>query len=316
MAGSFKKIDYRLRPAKHAERVMLCDLFRRMRFAPPEDYQYVGFGSVAFIDFRLVHRNLGIREMISIEETSDENEQDRFGRNKPYAGLALHFGHSSEILPTLNFQKKSIVWLDYDGLLTRSMATDMAIVAENLTSGSFIGATFTSDFPTVGDRRTDELARLKGQFPEYVPDDTRPQAFDGGRIGEFGRTTLGSLLEQALANADAGKPPEQARRAHQVCFFRYSDGAPMVTVGWIVAAVGDQALLEASHLSALPFFRDGAAAFRIKIPLVTPHEVREMERRLPEWADADDLNWIPESERTAFYGIYRYLPHFAAMEPT
>src|ERR1700712_3390037 len=76
LAGSFKKIDYRLRPAKHAERVMLCDLFRRMRFSPPETYQYVGFGSVAFIDFRLVHRTLGIRQMISIEETSDENEQD------------------------------------------------------------------------------------------------------------------------------------------------------------------------------------------------------------------------------------------------
>jgi len=253
--------------------------------------------------------------MISIEATDDESEQDRFGRNKPYDGLVLHFGHSSTVLPTLDFKKKSIVWLDYDGLIARSMATDMAIIAENIASGSFLGITFTSDFPSEGDRRTDELARLKGQFPAYVPDDTRAQAFDGGRIGEFGRSTLGSLLEQALADADAGKPPEQTRRAHQVCFFRYSDGAPMVTVGWIIVAQSDQGLLEASHLSALPFFRTGNEAFRIKIPLVTPHEVREMERRLPEWADAADLNWIPASERTAFYGIYRYLPHFAAMEP-
>lgn len=61
MAGSFNKIDYRLRPAKHAERVMLCDLLRRMRFSSLESYQYVGFGSVAFVDFRMIHRALGIK---------------------------------------------------------------------------------------------------------------------------------------------------------------------------------------------------------------------------------------------------------------
>ena len=70
MPGTFKKIDYRLRPAKHAERVMLVDLFRRMRFAPIETYQYIGFGSVAFVDFRMVHKELGIKGLVSIEVIS------------------------------------------------------------------------------------------------------------------------------------------------------------------------------------------------------------------------------------------------------
>ena len=52
MSRSFERIDYSLRPAKHAERRMLCDVFRRLKpFGPVEDYVYVGFGSVWFSDF-------------------------------------------------------------------------------------------------------------------------------------------------------------------------------------------------------------------------------------------------------------------------
>lgn len=61
-------VGYSLRPAKHVERRILCDAFRRRsKFASVESYQYVGFGSVWFSDFSLFHRQLGIGKMISIE---------------------------------------------------------------------------------------------------------------------------------------------------------------------------------------------------------------------------------------------------------
>ena len=63
MVDSFRRIDYSLRPAKHAERRMLCDVFRRLtHFQPVETYCYVGFGSVWFSDFVLFHRALGVSE--------------------------------------------------------------------------------------------------------------------------------------------------------------------------------------------------------------------------------------------------------------
>lgn len=316
MAGSFNKIDYRLRPAKHAERVMLCDLLRRMRFASLESYQYVGFGSVAFVDFRMIHRALGIKEMLSIEGSDDDAEQERFRKNKPYDGLKLEFGNSSSVLPNIDFEKKSIVWLDYDDLLTRSMATDLGIVARNIVSGSFLGVTFTADFPADRATRDGALDRLKAQFPEFVPEDAKAGQFVGPGIAEFGRATLGALLGKALEDADAGRPSDQKRQAIQVCFFRYADGAPMATVGWIVVAAADLDAFEASNLQALPFYRSGSDSFRIRMPLVTPYEIREMERTLPDLDAAANLNWIPLKERKAFGDIYRYLPHFAVMEPT
>lgn len=254
--------------------------------------------------------------MLSIEGSDDEDEQERFRKNKPYDGLRLEFGHSSTVLPNIDFEKKSIVWLDYDGLLARSMATDLGIVARNVVSGSFLGVTFTADFPAVRANRDTALDRLKAQFPEFVPEDAKAAQFIGPGIAEFGRATLGALLEKALEDADAGRPPDQKRQAIQVCFFRYADGAPMATVGWIVVAAADLDAFEASNLQALPFYRNGAESFRIRMPLVTPYEIREMERTLPDLDAAASLNWIPLKERQAFGDIYRYLPHFAVMEPT
>ena len=68
MTASFRKIDYRVRPAKHAERMMMCEAFARLgAFDELPSYQYVGLGSVYFVDFLLFHRILGIRDMVNIE---------------------------------------------------------------------------------------------------------------------------------------------------------------------------------------------------------------------------------------------------------
>lgn len=315
MAGSFKKIDYRLRPAKHAERVMLLDLFKRMRFAPIETYQYVGLGSVAFVDFRMVHKMLGIKDLISIEDTVDRDEQTRFNHNNPYAGLKLHFGNSSAVLPTLDLSKRSLAWLDYDGALARSMANDLATLGRRVPSGSFLCVTFTTAFPTKAAERKKELKRLKENFPDFLPDDTKAQAFDGAKYAEFGRSALGAILEKAVIDADAGETDALKKRSvKQLCFFKYRDGAPMVTIGWLVVAAGEMASFEACHFEALPFVRMAAVPFKVAIPLVTPMEVREMERRLPDLAGAADLDWIPTNERRSFGSVYRYLPQFSVVE--
>lgn len=294
---------------------MMVELYRSMRFLPVSEYQYVSFGSVAFIDFRMVYRSLGISDMISIEGTNEEDAKIRFGHNKPFAGIDLRFGHSSAVLPTLDFTKPSIVWLDYDGHLARSMANDVATVARDAASGTFIGVTFSRYFPTDDDERAQYMTRLKEEFSEFVPDDAKPVDFDGVKLGEFGRATLGALLSAALSSADAGKPANQKRTAFQVCNFRYRDGAPMVTVGWIVVADGDIEKLLDSRLHDLPFYRDGPGAFTIKAPIITPFEVREMEKHLPDEGSVHQLSWIPEPDRSNFLRIYRYLPHFAVLEP-
>lgn len=315
MTGTFAKIDYRLRPAKHAERSMLIDLFKRLRFGPIERYQYVGFGSVAFVDFRMVHRSLGIRKLISIEAAEDASDQERFKRNKPFANIDLHFGHSKAVLPTLDFKCRSLVWLDYDNTATRSMANDIGTVARDALSGTFIGFTFTNEFP-IGKKAAETAVKwLREGFHEYVAVDAKPLQFQGKAYAEFVRTTFGDLLDKALQDADAGKPDLlDHRRAVQVCFIKYKDGCEMATIGWLIVAVRDVTKLDECALEALPFHTPGKQPFRVSMPKVTPFEIREMELRLPAPEAATDLNWLPETERRIFSKNYRYLPTFAPVE--
>ncbi len=97
--SSYQGINYSLRPGKATERKMLCEAFRKLSFFRKlESYQYVGFGSTYFSDFSLFHKSLGLKNMISIEQ----NTQDcyRFEFNKPFKCIDLRLGHSNNILPT------------------------------------------------------------------------------------------------------------------------------------------------------------------------------------------------------------------------
>jgi hypothetical protein len=295
---------------------MLLDLYKHLRFGPLRDYQYVGFGSVAFVDFRMVHRAFGIDELHSIEGTEDTEEQIRFDKNKPYERIDLRFGHSSVVLPQLNFSRHSLVWLDYDNAARRSMANDLGTVAANAKSGTFVAITFTNIFPTGKAASKKAIQNLKDGFPEFVPHDAKAIDYQGPKYAEFVRSTFSALLETALSDADAGAPdPLEKRAAFQVCYFKYSDGAPMATVGWLIVSERDLPKLELCRLEALPFYRDGEKAFTISIPKVTPLEIREMERRLPSPDTCVELSWIPLEDRQKFARLYRYLPSFAPIEP-
>lgn len=194
-------------------------------------------------------------------------------------------------MPTLDLAKRSLVWLDYDGALSRSMANDLATVGRYAASGTFVGVTFAASFPTANPGRENELKRLKEEFPDSLADDTKPVTLDGAKFGEFGRSALGALLEKAVSNADAGEQDAgKIRSVRQICFFKYKDNAPMITIGWLVVAASDLPTFDACKFEALPFVRADTVPFVIKIPLVTPLEVREMERRLPDLATATDLD--------------------------
>jgi hypothetical protein len=141
MTASWRKIDYSLRPAKHAERRILSEIFRRLRpFRPVEDYQYVGMGSLWFADFSLFHRALGIRDMISIE-SSPGGSRERFEANKPFGCITVDYRKSSEVLPELKWDQPYFIWLDYDDPLSVEMLLDMQTVATHALSGTTLAVT-------------------------------------------------------------------------------------------------------------------------------------------------------------------------------
>src|SRR5438270_901328 len=86
---------------------------------------------------------------------------------------------SPRLMSTLDLCKRSLVWLDYDGALSRSMANDLATLGRQAPSGTFLGVTFTASFPITSPGRENELKRLKEEFPDFLADDTKSLALDG-----------------------------------------------------------------------------------------------------------------------------------------
>lgn len=316
MTESYRIIDYRIRPAKHAERHMLCDAMRRMRFAHLDDYQYVGFGSIAFVDFRLVHKLLGVNSMISIEDVdrTATTQQERFNQNAPFGCVKMMFGKSQTELPKIDFDKLSLVWLDYDNHISETMAADLRTVGRTVKAGSLVAVSFGGSMPAVGEPRKKEMARLQAEFPEQVTPATPSSTFDGSGYLSLGRTILTEALAKAIDDADAGKPAAVRRSARQILFISYRDGKQMATLAWLILDAGMEQAYEDGRFNALPFFSPSEKPFKIEVPLITPHEFRTLERAAPDFVEEKMPEWIPPAERKAFAASYRYLPHFGVFE--
>ncbi len=126
-------LNYEVRPCKFVERRMLLSAFMRIIPRFNVNYQYIGFGGLAFTDFKLFHRELHINTMYSIE--GGYNEQ-KLEFNKPYSCIKILCGDSSNMLSSIDLSKSSIIWLDYDGCLTMDVFRDLEQVMMKIPHGS------------------------------------------------------------------------------------------------------------------------------------------------------------------------------------
>lgn len=320
MSGSFKRIDYSLRPAKHAERRMLCDVFRRLRpFGRIEDYVYVGFGSLWFSDFILMHRALGIKSMISIEQSEDA--RDRIEDNKPFR-IPVDYRKSEEALPTLDWARKQFVWLDYDDPLAPGMLLDMRTVARRASSGTVLSVTvqcmkaneakYEIDAASGIPKDIDNFISVFGR--ERVKLGTKSDQLFGWQFGSLSRSILLQELvtELAVRNAASDGPRFDFKI---ICEIEYEDDAKMTTIVGIFYSADDLEIVNQCHFDGLDFLPVVAGPVRIKVPKLTAREFRKLESQLPLSEGVElELGTIPLSEARSFAKLYRYFPNFAVLE--
>ena len=232
MAPSYRLIDYRIRPSKYAERLMLCEAFRNLRFHVLNDYQYVGLGSIFFADFRLVHRSLGISRMISIEK--EENHRERFEWNKPYSSITLLFGNTAQCLSDIDFSVPTIIWLDYDGSLDRSVISDIRTVAHAASHGSVLVVTVNAHPRQIDANGSDMLNQVRAELgDERIPAETTLSSLRGWGLAKLYRQVGDSEIRDALSAANGVREGEAQVTYEQLFNFQYEDGARMATFGGV-----------------------------------------------------------------------------------
>lgn len=310
MAASYRAIDYRIRPAKHAERLMMVEAFRRLRFGSLESYQYIGLGSVYFSDFSLIHRTLGISTMISIER--EEHDRDRFESNIPFGCVQMLWGDTASELPKVDLQHRSIVWLDYDGRLDRSVLGDVAEVTRRAASGTVLAVTVQCRFDRGGgDGESGPVeALIEALGEERVPFDTNAKMLAGNGTGRVFRSIIAQEITNALEARNIGLAPLQCMQARQILNFRYEDGVRMMTVAFVLFDAGQLSHYQMCQFEQLAFHCDADDAFDIAIPKLTTREIKALECQMP-LSNLDDLilNAIPEKDARQYARIYRYFPN-------
>ena len=312
MASSYERINYSLRPAKNIQRKMLAAAFQRLSgFGRLKSYRYIGFGSTFFSDFSLFHKTLGIVDMLSIER--DVDRADRFESNKPFHCIEMDFRESNQALPSLDWNQKTILWLDYDDKLTSSVLTDVQFFCSNAPAASVIVVTVDAEPDAM---ESDRLELMRGRVgPAKLPQGTDAARLEGWELANISRSILTTEIRDTIRQRNGVLAGGFKLEYHQLFNFHYADGAKMTTVGGIICEEGQRPILDSCDFTNMDFVKTEAEPFHIEVPSLTFKELRLLDRILPF---GDLVNGappgVPEDDVDRYAKVYRYFPTFVDAE--
>lgn len=312
------EVNYRLRPGKSMARKMLVDLVRDIGYLVPlETYQYAGFGSLFFSDFRLIHQRLGIDRMTSIEKVWEA--EDRLDFNKPYDCIEIITKPSQDAIHALNWASPIILWLDYNGYLKRDHLThEIQKFFAEASLGSLLIITVRASPPHFGcDQEESELSHSEWIEEEFGPTEvpiTVEDPLDGPDLAEVYREIIDAKIRSDyLPNRDVRESDKEVEFEFLLDLI-YEDTSLMYTYGGILLSSDqvnefDEIGLRDKH----HFITGGECRYRIPQPNLTFSEIRHLEERMPGISEAVDPA-IPSDDVDDFREVYRYYPKFVETE--
>jgi hypothetical protein len=316
--ASYERIHYGLRPAKNVQRKMLVETFRRLsEFGAVGSYRYVGFGSTYFSDFSLFHKTLGIQNMVSIER--DIANRKRFEFNRPFNCIKIMFGDSSEILPSLSWSPRTILWLDYDGPLVPSMLADVRFFCTSAPVGSFIVVTVNAEPYELNQEagRLGELVKALGR--ERIPPEVKEQELAGWGTSRIFRRILMAEILATISERNGGLPNGHKMQYGPLFDFCYKDGDRMLTIGGLIFDESQKTIFAKCGFEQLEFLRSSpkpdSKPRLIEVPKLTYREIRHLDRQLPRPKSKRLTSpKVPLNDIKQYETNYRYFPTFAETE--
>lgn len=306
---SYLKVSYDLRPAKQVERRMIMDTLQILNGSgfPLRDYQYVGFGSIYFVDFVLFHKILGINKLISIE--ADKSITNRVKFNKPFDIIDIRMEYASDVIGKLDRDQKIILWLDYDTRLSESIINDITLATYTLCSGSIIIVTVDARPPENGDKPSDWQMYFEEQAEKFTDFNWTTENYTKNNLPK----TNSKILNNAIL---AGINGRTNINYFPLFNFLYSDSCPMLTIGGIIGNRSDKRMIRSCDFSNSNFLRMSIDSdpFPIKVPKITKKERLYLDNKMPlkdGWKPKHfELN---EEDIKNYNEIYRYYPTFAEL---
>ena len=291
-----------------------------------ENYRYIGFGSPYFADFTLFHKNLGITDLVSIEK--EVAKKPRFEFNIPFAGIQMHYGESETILPNIElYEKKNIVWLDYDDKISNYMFSDINTFFSNTVPGSFfiISVNVEEDFMkpseneenkiTLKEYRLNELNNRIGK--ERLPNEFKELNMTTKNLSMVVYEMIRRQIITSLKNRNGNSKDKVS--FNQVFNFTYKDNATILTVGGIVFNKAQNVAVKKMTFNKFTFFSNTHESYKIQSPNLTFREIKALDKALPDSLETvngkfqnkklQNIPLIPTDIKN-YAKVYRYYPNF------
>lgn len=300
-----KKIDYSMRPSKYVERKMFADLFRKMfNFDVVDNYQYIGFGSIYFRDFITFHKELNIKNMVSIEKNT--SEKDRYVLNKPYKFIKMKFGSCEEVIgKTIEESKcKSLIWLDFDSFFDIEVILDsINEVVNNIMSGSLLLVSFNIN----NNINTEKLTRFNNKLASYLSIDLKEVNFQPATIAKTYKKIIDNYIEVKLKERNIKNNCDELNY-NQLIFTKYKDSIDMLTIGGIFINKEDEKKLTLIKFNDYDFVSTNDDIYIINVPILTPKEIQIFDNEIVKLDK--DIDRILHNDFEEYKKIYRYYPHY------
>lgn len=285
--SSGSNIPYHLRQNKAVERVLFEEQLKILGSwlldvsnKSIEEYRYVGFGGPFLEDFKSIHRNLNIKNMLSIEY--DENTLMRQRFNKPISCINLPDEplDSSEFITKDQFQIETILWLDYVNTDYNSQLNDIKNAVEKMNEFDILKMTFNANVSNIKSEKENLHEGRLEEFSKLISDDYRPSKMDPD---SFTAKRFHNVLIKEIQNAlSLGVRHKKDVEFVILSAFVYKDGQKMLTVCCILLTTKSKAKFEEkAKLKDWEFYFHDDKVYDISLPSLSARERIEIERLLP-----------------------------------
>ncbi|MGR3807190.1 O-methyltransferase [Pasteurella testudinis] len=333
-------LPYHLRQNKAIDRILFIDILNKINnYKNISDYEYIGFGGPFLEDFKIIHRELKIKNMISIEEDINVHRRQLF--NKPLSCIRFEHKSSADFISSHDFDQKNsalIIWLDYTKPDYGNQLIEIQNLIEKLSPNDIFKITLNAHVSNLGkpsnQEANDDLQeyRLK-EFKEkineaeFLPSNLSPQ--------DMTTKYFPSCILKICENAIKKGCQAHDLNPHIILYCSYKDGQEMVSLTGILLENNSNKLNNFKERSRLPhwkFYAEGKSInnpnytnevlHNINLPVLSIKERLLIEENLPECGDPkkiiEKLKFQILSNQTEneqqiqnFLDYYRTFPWFA-----
>ena len=303
-------LSYDLRPAKQTERMIIVDVLKSASDIglPIRNYRYLGMGANRFYDFVLMHKYVGIKDMVSLEHDPKMYERAKF--NVPFGFIDVQNKNVSTFVAADAYVQPTVAWLDYDGGVGPHIVRDITAIGVKTKVGDFLFLTVYGGPPRVLQEKNQEerLAWLQDNMGAVAGD----VVFDDVENASFPDAVI-KILRSALRNAFAARRDGYFSILMQV---EYSDSSPMVTIGGAFLANGQAAPLKDKMKLHLPFLRpEQDKTYQIRSLHLTEREKALFDRATTKKKTSSERKTaralgFRDKDFQAYEDLIRFLPRY------